>query len=74
MWFSLFTSSDLGKQEVVAVSLALEMLRYFRVEGQEQLEGIELYRVLLTSKWVSFRRLVTRWLISDKDWTEMDKA
>lgn len=53
----------------MVVSLALEMLRYRRVEGQEQLWGMELYSFLLMSRWVSLESFVTSRLIVDKDWT-----
>lgn len=46
VWWDCFfqdlTSRDVGRQEVMVVSLALEMLRYLRVVGHEQLSGMEL--------------------------------
>lgn len=48
-------------------SLAPEMLRYRRVEGQEQARGMELYAFLLMSRWVSLESSATRRLIVDKD-------
>ncbi|KAI4800469.1 hypothetical protein KUCAC02_009693 [Chaenocephalus aceratus] len=52
------------------VSLAQEMLRYRRVEGQEQPPGMEMNPFLLTSRWVSLERFVTSRLTMDKDCRE----
>lgn len=41
------------------VSLALEMLRKRRVEGQEQLRVMELNPFRLMSRWVSLESLAT---------------
>lgn len=51
----------------MVVSLALEMLRYRRVEGQEQPRGMELYPFLLMSRWVSLESFATSRLTVDKD-------
>ncbi len=53
----------------MVVSLALEMLRYRRVEGQEQPWGMELYPFLLMSRWVSLESFATSRLTVDKDYT-----
>lgn len=42
MWSTIGTSRVVGRQGVMVVSLAPEMLRCRRVEGQEQLSGMEL--------------------------------
>lgn len=59
----------------MVVSEVWERLRYCRVEGQEQLCGMELYPFLLTSRWVSLESFSTRWVSKDKDCgTDTDKS
>ena len=53
----------------MVLSLAPEMLRYRRVEGQEQVRGMELYAFLLMSRWVSLESFATSLVIVEKDWT-----
>lgn len=57
----------LGGQGVMVVSDVQERFRYRRVEGQEQLCGMELYPFLLTSRWVSLESFSTRWVSKEKD-------